>query len=686
MVWLSMTETANRGRGTIWFRLLLSILTIAAITWIILAIGVVFFTQARSDFGEITEKSIPEIALASELSEYATRLAVIATEIAAQTREREPEAMREDVEAASQGISGLLETNILSDTKNTAKIIEAKETLSDKLGSFLQVSRDLQAINRSLEHYQVELRWLQIDIQTEVAARIQDLSFNIDSLSSEMVRSQSRTDRVAAAAIIRQETLLREQMQTIGSSTATAITFLLQALYVDTAEKLAQLEDLNFDALENLQGMLAEVPQKADTETLVSSLERLQAFAYDETGVFAGSRDRIELQQQALGDLSTAQAAVADLQAALVELGRERRLAALTFTNQAAERLRIASLLLAVATVICGVICAGILLFYVRNQIVARLHRLAEALIEIAQGNLSTPIPTRGNDEIARMGAATEIFRSSVVELNRTHENLQKEIVERKRAFDQLKQTQRELVQAGKLAALGQMSAGISHELNQPLAAMKHHLHNLRLLLAKGKSEAVEAKVDVVENLAERMSRVIKHLNGIARRSDYAVKNLSLDQALEPVVSLFERRLEESNVALKVSDAAGKLTLRADPVLLEQVLINVIGNSVDAIDMKAAGGGEIRIEAEQTGGDATILIADNGIGLQGQSATQLTDPFVTTKEVGKGLGLGLTISFNIMQDMDGHLELAENDQGGVTVQLRLPCAAQNKVGQLEHSV
>ncbi|MEC9471809.1 MAG: ATP-binding protein, partial [Pseudomonadota bacterium] len=194
------------------------------------------------------------------------------------------------------------------------------------------------------------------------------------------------------------------------------------------------------------------------------------------------------------------------------------------------------------------------------------------------------------------------------------------------------------------------------------------------------------AKVDVVENLAERMSRVIKHLNGIARRSDYAVKDLTLDQALEPVVSLFERRLEESSVALNVSDAAGKLTVRADPVLLEQVLINVIGNSVDAIDMKAVGGGEIRIEAEKIGGDATILIADNGIGLQGQSATQLTDPFMTTKEVGKGLGLGLTISFNIMQDMDGNLERAENDQGGVTVQLRLPCAAQNKVGQLEHSV
>lgn len=680
-----MTETANRGYGTIWFRLLLSILTIAAITWIILAIGVVFFTQARSDFGEITDKSIPEIALASELSEYATRLAAIATEIAAQTRQRDQESMREEVEAASSGISVLLKTNVLNDTGYTAKIIDAKETLSDRLQSFLKKTRDLQASNQVLDHYQVELRWLQIDIQTEVAARIQDLSFNIDSLSSEMVRSQSRSDRVAAAAIIRQETLLREQMQTIGSSTATAITFLLQALYVDTREKLDQLEDLNFDALENLQVMLGEIPQKADTETLLSSLERLQSFAYDKPGVFAGSRDRIMLQQQALADLSAAQTAVADLQATLGELGKERRLTAMTFANQAAERLRIASLLLAVATVICGIICAGILLLYVRNQIVARLHLLAEALIEIAKGNLSAPIPTRGNDEIARMGAATEIFRSSVVELNRTHENLQKEIVERRRAYDKLKQTQRELVQAGKLAALGQMSAGISHELNQPLAAMKHHLHNLRLLLAKGRSEAVEAKVDVIENLAERMSRVIKHLNGIARRSDYTVKDLTLDQALEPVVSLFERRLEASGVSLAVSEDAGRLGVKADPVLLEQVLINVIGNAIDAIDIRGAGGGEIRVSAETSAADATILIADNGIGLQGQAATQLTDPFVTTKEVGKGLGLGLTISFNIMQDMDGHLELAENDQGGVTVRLRLPCAARERVGQLEHS-
>ncbi|WP_428642942.1 ATP-binding protein [Roseibium sp.] len=680
-----MTRGTGRWHGTIWLRLLLSILTIAAFTWVILAIGVVFFTQARSDFREITEKSIPEIALASELSEYGTRLAVIATEIAAQTQKRDHKSMQEDVEAASRGISTLLNTNLLADTRNTEQIIEAKENLSAKLQSFLQKSRNLQSNNKTLERYQVELRWLQIDIQTEVAARLQDLSFNIDSLSSKMVRSQSRADRVAAAAIMRQETRLREQMQTIGASSATAITFLLQALFVDTAEKLGQLEELNFDALDNLQLMLAEVPQKADTETLLSSLEQLQSFAHDDPGVFAGSRDRIVLQQQALTDLSAAQAAVADLQAALVELGRERRVAALSFANQAAERLRIASLLLAVATVICGVICAGILLFYVRNQIVARLHRLAEALIEIAQGNLSTPIPTRGNDEIARMGAATEIFRSSVVELNKTHESLQKEIEERRRAYDKLKLTQRELVQAGKLAALGQMSAGISHELNQPLAAMKHHLHNLRLLLAKGKSDAVETKVEVVENLADRMSRVIKHLNGIARRSDYAVKDIALTQALEPVVSLFERRLETSSVRLSVTDDAKALAVLADPVLLEQVLINVIGNAIDAIDMKEAGGGHIRVEAELSQTDAIIVISDDGIGLQGQAPAHLTDPFVTTKEVGKGLGLGLTISFNIMQDMGGHLELAENDLGGVTVRLRLPSAAKKKVMEIEHS-
>jgi phosphoglycerate-specific signal transduction histidine kinase len=679
-----MTDTTNRWHGTIWLRLLLSILTIAAITWIIVAIAIVFFNQARRDFGEITDRSIPEIALASELSEYATRLAVMATEIAAQAQ-RDQQSVREDVEAASQGISDLLETNILTDTKYTARILAAKETLSVNLQSFLRKSRDIQETNKALEQYQVELRWLQIDIQTEVAARIQDLSFNIDSLSAKMVGSQSRSDRVAAAAVIRQETLLREQMQTVGSSSATAISFLLQALYVDTTDKLAQLEELNFDALEGLQVILVDIPRKADTETLIASLERLQSFAYDDPGVFTQSRDRIRLQMQALSDLSAAQEAVADLQATLGELGGERRLAALTFAKQAVERLSVASLLLAVATVICGVICAGILVFYVRDQIVARLHRLAEALIEIAQGNLTAPIPTRGNDEIARMGAATEIFRSSVVELNRTHDDLQREIVERRRAFDKLKQTQRELVQAGKLAALGQMSAGISHELNQPLAAMKHHLHNLRLLLAKGRTEALEAKVDVVENLADRMSRVIKHLNGIARRSEYDVKNITLASALEPVRTLFERRLATGDIGLQVTEEANGLCLRADPVLLEQVLINVIGNAIDAIDMKADGGGQISVDCVRDGAEATILVRDNGIGLQGQTATQLTDPFVTTKEVGKGLGLGLTISFNIMQDMDGHLELAENDQGGVTVRLRLPCAERTGAERLEHS-
>lgn len=253
--------------------------------------------------------------------------------------------------------------------------------------------------------------------------------------------------------------------------------------------------------------------------------------------------------------------------------------------------------------------------------------------------------------------------------IREANEGLEARVEERTR---ELEATQTELVQAGKLAALGTMAAGIAHELNQPLSGIRTYAANGERLLSRGRPDAAEANFQRIQALCERQDALIRQLKLFARRGD-SREPVDLVERLDFVLELLDERLTEQGVELIFDrPEAPPPRVLGDPLRLEQLLINLLRNALDALRGVAAPRLEISLlfETDQW----VISIIDNGPGIAEAALAQLFDPFYTTKAVGDGLGLGLFICFGIVQDLDGRITTGNRKTGGAWFRVALPAA------------
>ncbi len=259
--------------------------------------------------------------------------------------------------------------------------------------------------------------------------------------------------------------------------------------------------------------------------------------------------------------------------------------------------------------------------------------------------------------------------------LAETNRQLEREIAERTRTEADLRAAQEDLVQASKLAALGQMSAALAHEINQPLAALQTYLAASRLLLERGEEAKVQGNIARMEVLIARISGLTQHLKRFARKSPPQQAALPLRLAVGNALALFENRLklEETHIDLAVPDA---LTAQGDDVRLEQVLVNLISNALDA--MADQDDRRLEIEARAEDNSAVLTLTDSGPGFAADILPRLFTPFFTTKPPGHGLGLGLVVSKGIVEEMGGTLtvENRASPKTGARFTLRLPCTGE----------
>ncbi|WP_454730842.1 MULTISPECIES: sensor histidine kinase [Cupriavidus] len=244
------------------------------------------------------------------------------------------------------------------------------------------------------------------------------------------------------------------------------------------------------------------------------------------------------------------------------------------------------------------------------------------------------------------------------------NEQLEAEVAERTRAESELRAAQDELVQASKLAALGQMAAGITHELNQPLAALRTFSDNTRVLLERGKLDAATDNLAAIADLTARMGKItgqLKLFAGKARPRRHAVP---VRAALDHVLALMAPRL--GAVALRVEglQAAPGPAVWADELKFEQVLLNLLGNALDALAAAAPAAPCVEVVVGEQGDTVSIAVRDNGGGIAEDALPRLFEPFFTTKEIGQGLGLGLAISTSIVREFGGQLSAANRAGGG----------------------
>ena len=266
-----------------------------------------------------------------------------------------------------------------------------------------------------------------------------------------------------------------------------------------------------------------------------------------------------------------------------------------------------------------------------------------------------------------RAWTQSQSFRRESAELRLLNARLSREIAEREKVQKNLEVAELTLAQSSKLAALGEMSAAVSHELNQPLAAMKTYLAGARLLLQRKRPEEALSSFQRIDDLIERMGAITRQLKSYARKGGEAFEPVDLRACLSSALAMMEPQLKQRVVQITRTLPRQPVRVMADRLRLEQVIINLLRNALDATkDVPHP-----KIDLMLTVGDvATLAVRDNGHGI-GEIGS-IFEPFYTTKKSGEGVGLGLAISSGIVGDLGGRLTAHNADGGGAVFEMQLP--------------
>ncbi len=269
-----------------------------------------------------------------------------------------------------------------------------------------------------------------------------------------------------------------------------------------------------------------------------------------------------------------------------------------------------------------------------------------------------------------RARARSVEFQQESAELRQLNDSLQREIAEREKAEYNLNMAEQTLAQSSKLAALGEMSAAVSHELNQPLAAMKTYLAGARLLLQRKRPDEALSSFQRVDDLIDRMGSITRQLKSYARKGGDAFEPIDIREAFSSALTMMEPQLKGREVEISHTLPREPVMVMADRVRLEQVIINLLRNALDATKMSVDPHIEILISAGET---ATLTVRDNGSGIE--DLESMFEPFYTTKAPGDGTGLGLAISSGIVNDFGGRLTARNATVGGAVFEMKLPIYA-----------
>ncbi|MFT6898526.1 MAG: two-component system C4-dicarboxylate transport sensor histidine kinase DctB [Paraglaciecola sp.] len=302
--------------------------------------------------------------------------------------------------------------------------------------------------------------------------------------------------------------------------------------------------------------------------------------------------------------------------------------------------------------------------------------------------------------------------RRNVAQLQRSHEflttqvalrtkdltlsnlRLSNEVEQRKHAQIDLISTQEQLVQAAKLATIGQLSSSINHELNQPIAALSSFMQSTEKMFSKGMYEQVPANIKRMQKLIDRLISLVAQFKNFSRKADPKIIDVSVSETVNNAIAIVSHHAIQQGVELKLKPLSTDILIAAEPFQLEQVILNLLTNAIDAMTQitmasiaihfsvehiaHVKGVDEALIDDVEKGGgkrssdeNITIYITDNGPGIEPHYLNKVFEPFFTTK-YHSGLGLGLSISRRIIESFNGQLVIANNDDVGATAKIILP--------------
>ena len=262
--------------------------------------------------------------------------------------------------------------------------------------------------------------------------------------------------------------------------------------------------------------------------------------------------------------------------------------------------------------------------------------------------------------------AASQALTQANLELENQVESRTRDLIEANR---QLRSTQDELVHSAKLAAIGQIAAGVTHELNQPMAAIRSLADNAKVFLDRDQREGARENLNFISDLVDRMSGITSQLKIFARKRPAVLSAVPLRRALADSLLILDERIRRSGASIVQNDSGDEIFVHADRDRLGQVLVNVLSNALDA--MANVPEPRIDIEIFALPDSVSLLIRDCGPGLAPSVQARLFEPFFTTKLAGSGLGLGLAISERIVRDFGGSMRAENAEAGGALFTLHL---------------
>ena len=475
-----------------------------------------------------------------------------------------------------------------------------------------------------------ELRALHADFVDESEPLVDDAHFVMQALLEDI--AQRRSDASVAAELGKQlrksEAILR-----ISSHANLAIGLISRISTVGAPEQLTI--DVHFlaETIDLLRSRMRPIMDASDTITIRQILHRLFELAHPDTGLPGLRRQELEQRRRTDRLLAGNRDLVGrlDREIATVLVSASERAA--KSGDAAARSIHLGRQLLLLIAFLAVLASLTVGLAYVRSSLIRRIRELADAARTFADGRVPGAIAIRGEDELTDMARAMERFR----------------------------RTQEELVQSAKLAALGNLSAGIAHEINQPLNAIRSYAHNALVFHERKDDIGLARSLKKIEDLIGRAAHVITHLRRYARRSNIELSSVPVTEAIDGATLLLAARIKDTGATIRRS-APPDLMVHADEIRLEQVFVNLLSNALDAVEGRVPA--EVRIEASRLNGSVRVDVIDTGPGITPEVIDRLFDPFVTTKPVGQGLGLGLTISYNIVRDFGGTLRVIPESSGG----------------------
>jgi len=301
--------------------------------------------------------------------------------------------------------------------------------------------------------------------------------------------------------------------------------------------------------------------------------------------------------------------------------------------------------------------------------IVRPIDRLRLASERLASGRLRTSVPVQGAAEVARLAAT---FNEMAAQLREDRASLQQRLEELEHTTAELTTAQEQLIRSARLAAVGRLSAGVAHEIGNPLAAIRGLLD----LMQTGDLSPDEEKefISRIERESERIHHTIRDLLDFSRsepsQQGRIESSADIAEVVSDTVKLIDRQSRFRDIEIALGLDEGLPRVRGDHERLRQLLLNLLFNAADAL----SGKGRIEVRARNGDGAVELVVADDGPGIDRAILDQVFDPFVTTKAPGQGTGLGLAVCYTIVERLGGTIEAANLPQGGAAFEVRLVAA------------